>query len=48
MSTGPDFTEYDKAMSDPAYRAMLERPSLTPSEEEDMYDELTKTLGDDA
>ena len=48
MTTGPDFAEYDKAMSDPAYRATLERPSLTPSEEEAMYDELTKALGDDA
>lgn len=47
MSTGPDFTEYDKAMSDPAHRAMLERPSLTPSEEEAMYDELDAALGGD-
>lgn len=47
MSTGPDFTEYDKAMSDPAHRAMLERAELTEAEEEAMYDELDAALGDD-
>lgn len=38
MSTGPDFTAYDKAMEDPEYRARMERTTpFTAEEEQTMY-----------
>ena len=47
MSTGPDFSEYDKRMEDREYRAHLERPSLTEEEEMQLYKSLDELLGDD-
>ena len=47
MSTGPDFSEYDKRMEDLEYRARLERTEpLTEEEEQKLYSELDEALGD--
>ena len=46
MSTGPDFSAYDKAMEDPEYRARMERTApFTEEEEQEMYS-LLDTLAD--
>lgn len=45
MSTGPDFSEYDKRMDDPDYRARMERTAPFTSEEESkLYELLDEAL----
>ena len=47
MSTGPDFSEYDKRMEDPEYRAWADRTeSFTAEEESQLYQLLDEVLGD--
>ena len=47
MSTGPDFSEYDKQMEDPEYRAWADRTEpLTLEEETQLYQLLDEVLGD--
>jgi hypothetical protein len=45
MSTGPDFSAYDKAMEDPEYRARMERTApITGEEEQELYALLDSAL----
>ena len=53
MTEPPGFAEFDKGiaeynkrMEDPEYRAMMERPSLTEDEEQELYRLLDEALGD--
>ena len=45
MSTGPNFSLYDKAMEDPEYRARMERTApFTEEEEQELYALLDSAL----
>ena len=47
MSTGPEFSDYDKRMEDPEYRAWAERTTpFTAEEETELYRLLDEALGD--
>lgn len=47
MSTGPDFTAYDKRMEDPEYRARMDRTTpFTAEEEQTLYSLLDEALGE--
>jgi hypothetical protein len=45
MSIGPDFSEYDKRMEDPEYRARMDRTApFTEGEESKLYELLDEAL----
>ena len=45
MGTGPDFSEYDKRMEDPEYRARMDRTApFTDDEESRLYELLDEAL----
>lgn len=47
MTSGPDFSEYDKRMEDPEYRARMDRTTpLTEEEEQKLYSALDDALGE--
>ena len=46
MSVGPDFSDYDKAMEDPAYRERMERTAPFSAEEEAEMYALLDSLAD--
>lgn len=48
MSSGPDFSEYDKRMEDPEYRARMDRTApFTDDEESRLYELLDEALAAD-
>ena len=48
MSTGPDFSDYDKRMEDPEYRARMDRTApFTAEEESKLYELLDDALAAD-